>query len=141
MLLDCAKIMNNTSLALYFRISLAVIYIWFGTLKFFPGLSPAEDLAEKSIVQLTGNLDLQHLGYLTLAAWEVIIGVGFLVGKPIKFWTRLALIHMFFTFTPMVMLPDLCFSQTPFAFTLVGQYIMKNLIFIGAILWLEKSNK
>lgn len=141
MRLDCAEIMNNKSLILYFRFALAMIYIWFGALKFFPGLSPAEDLAEKSIGKLLGMLDFQHIGYVTLAVFEVAIGVGFLVGKPLKIWTKLALIHMLLTFTPFILLPHLCFSQPPFAFTLVGQYILKNLVFIGAILWLGREVK
>ena len=38
------------------RISISVIFIWFGVLKFFPGASPAESLATRTIEVLTFGL-------------------------------------------------------------------------------------
>jgi uncharacterized membrane protein YkgB len=35
------------------RISLGIVFLWFGVLKFFPGTSPAEQLATKTILVLT----------------------------------------------------------------------------------------
>ena len=35
------------------RISLGVVFLWFGVLKFFPGLSPAQSLAARTIDILT----------------------------------------------------------------------------------------
>jgi hypothetical protein len=35
------------------RVSLGIIFLWFGALKFFPGLSPAQDLAARTIEQLS----------------------------------------------------------------------------------------
>ncbi|WP_228126435.1 hypothetical protein [Candidatus Marinarcus aquaticus] len=46
------------------------------------------------------------------------------------------------TFTPLVILPELSFTQAPYAFTLVGQYIVKNVVFILAgILIYQESKK
>jgi len=132
---------KDQSLILYTRLSLALIYIWFGILKFITGLSPAEDLASEAMSRLFHKTLSHDFSLKLLAGWEVFIGIGFLIGKPLKYWTRLALIHMLFTFTPLFLIPELCFTKIPFAFTLVGQYIMKNLIFVGALLWLEKTNK
>jgi uncharacterized membrane protein YkgB len=39
---------------------------------------------------------------------------------------------MTFTFTPLFILPELSFSHAPYAFTHVGQYIVKNVVFILA---------
>ena len=36
------------------------------------------------------------------------------------------------TFLPLVLLPSVCFTEVPFAPTLEGQYIMKNLVLIAA---------
>lgn len=123
------------------RFSFAIIYIWFGLLKFFPGISPAESLAGEAMSRLFNEILSRNFSLKLLAGWEVFIGIGFLIGKPLKFWTRLALVHMLFTFTPLFLMPEMCFTKIPFTFTLVGQYIMKNLIIVGTILLVEKTEK
>ena len=35
------------------RMALAIVYLWFGVLKFFPGMSPAQDLAARTIGALS----------------------------------------------------------------------------------------
>ena len=49
---------------------------------------------------------------------------------------------MVLTFTPLVFFPDLSFNDYPFSLTLIGQYIMKNLIIISALIVIcpPKSN-
>ena len=32
------------------RVALGIVFFWFGVLKLFPGLSPAEDLAARQVV-------------------------------------------------------------------------------------------
>lgn len=112
------------------RILMGLIFIWYGTLKVFSGLSPAEELAILTIDKLFFSIIPANISIKLLAVWELAIGVGFLLGKFTKQISILFLIHMVLTFTPLFLLPDLCFTQAPFAFTLVGQYIVKNLIFI-----------
>jgi len=112
------------------RIMLGVIFIWYGMLKFFPELSPAEQLATMTIDKLFFSLIPTSISIKLLAVWELVIGLGFLFGKCIKQVVVLFLIHMVLTFTPLVLLPELSFTQAPYAFTLVGQYIVKNLVFI-----------
>jgi len=58
------------------RVSLGLIFLWFGALKFFPGVSPAEGLAERTIATLTGGVVPAHAALLALAAWETAIGLG-----------------------------------------------------------------
>jgi len=36
------------------------------------------------------------------------------------------------TFLPLVLRPEICFIDAPFNLTLEGQYIIKNLVLIGA---------
>ena len=43
------------------RISIGVVYVWFGMLKFFPALSPAELLAERAIEMAFFNLVEGHV--------------------------------------------------------------------------------
>lgn len=118
--------------------ALGVVYLWFGILKFFPGLSPAEELAGTTIERLTlGTLD-PEMGVFLLAIWEVGIGLMLLTGTFQKWALWAALVHICCTFTPLLFFPDLCFTQVPFGLTLVGQYIFKNLVFLGVMVILIK---
>ncbi|MFZ9004265.1 MAG: doxx family protein [Bacteroidetes bacterium] len=118
--------------------ALGVVYLWFGILKFFPGLSPAEELAGTTIERLTlGTLD-PEMGVFLLAIWEVGIGLMLLTGTFQKWALWAALVHICCTFTPLLFFPDLCFTKVPFGLTLVGQYIFKNLVFLGVMVILIK---
>lgn len=112
------------------RVSLGLIFIWYGVLKMFPELSPAEELATKTIDILFFGLIPEDISIKLLAAWEMMIGLGFLLGVYVRGVSILFIVHMILTFTPLYLLSDICFTQAPFAFTLVGQYIVKNIIFI-----------
>jgi len=116
------------------RWSIALIFIWFGGLKFFPGASPAEQLAGSSIEILTFGLVPASMGLPVLAAWEVLIGVGMLLPKYMRFTILLLYVQMAGTFSPIVIMPDVVFAQFPLVLTIEGQYILKNFIVITAAL-------
>ena len=65
----------------FLRVSLGIIFIWFGFLKYFPGLSPIEDLAVRTTSVLTFSLFSEKITYIGLATLECFIGVGLLIGK------------------------------------------------------------
>lgn len=113
--------------------SIAIVYLWFGALKFFPSLSPAEDLATQTIRLLTFGFFSKKMSLLLLASWEIAAGLLLLlrVYYPFTFW--LVLLHMTFTFTPLVLLPQLSFTNVPYGLTLVGQYILKNIVIASAL--------
>jgi hypothetical protein len=103
-----------------------------GALKFVPSLSPAQDLATRTINALNGGL-LQHaLSLPILAAWECMIGLGLISRR----WTRVTLlllwVQMFGTITPLFLFPRETFTQAPLAPTLEGQYIIKNSVLVCA---------
>ena len=58
------------------RVSVGVVFLWFGFLKFFPGLSPAEDLATRTMHVLSLGLVPPPEALIILAAWECAVGVG-----------------------------------------------------------------
>src|SRR3989339_1089205 len=122
----------------FLRVSLGICFLWFGMLKFFSGMSPAEQLAIMTMDILTFGLIPSAIAIKLLALWEVVIGIGFLFGKQIKWVLGLFFIHMILTFSPLVMFPEICFTQVPFALTLVGQYIVKNVVLImgGVIIYI-----
>lgn len=118
-------------------ISLGIVYLWFGTLKFFSGLSPAETLAKETIHLLTFGLIPDHISFLMLAVWEVTIGILLLLNKYPKAIVWLALTHILFTFTPLFLLPTTSFNEEHmYSLTLVGQYIIKNVVLFSALLFL-----
>jgi len=115
------------------RIGLGLIFVWFGALKLFPGLSPAEDLVRNTIYFFDPNLFLP-----ILAIWEILIGIGFLIGLFTNKFQRITILllflQMFGAALPLLLLPEVCWVNFPFVLTLEGQYIIKNLAIIGSAL-------
>tara|TARA_B100000925_G_scaffold182232_1_gene137576 strand:- start:288 stop:731 length:444 start_codon:yes stop_codon:yes gene_type:complete len=109
------------------RYSIGIIYIWFGILKPF-GLSPAQELVENTVYWFSNPSDFVPI----LGWWEVIIGVTMCIKPLIRFSIFLLFIQMPGTFLPLVLLPEVCFTNFPFGLTTEGQYIIKNLIIISA---------
>ena len=66
------------------RLSLGIIFLWYGMLKFFPTLSPAEELATKTIDIMFLGLINPLLSIKLLALLEVSIGIGFLFAPKIQ---------------------------------------------------------
>ena len=114
------------------RISLGVVFFWFGVLKFFPGRSPAAELATRTIERLTMGLVPSSTGLILLAAWESLIGLGLLTGKFLRATLLLLIVQMIGTMTPLFMFPAETFLVAPIVPTLEGQYIIKNIVLISA---------
>lgn len=114
------------------RVSLGLVFLWFGVLKFFPGLSPAQGLATKTIELLTFGLVKPDISIYILAAWETLIGVGLIFGLYMRATLFLLFTQMLGTITPIFLFPHEVFTQIPIAPTLEGQYIFKNLVLISA---------
>jgi uncharacterized membrane protein YkgB len=108
------------------RLSLGVIFVWFGLLKTV-GMSPASELVTRTVYWFPPEVFIPILGW-----WEFLIGLCLIV-RP---WVRTALFLLFLqmpgTGLPLVLLPDRCFTSVPFGLTLEGQYIIKNLVLISA---------
>ncbi len=119
---------------LLLRISVGIVFFWFGVLKFFPNLSPAEALAARTIETLSFGLVKPALSLPVLAAWECLIGLGMISGKFLRATILLLLLQMIGTITPLFLFPGETFTTFPFAPTLEGQYIIKNIVLISAAL-------
>jgi len=108
------------------RVSLGIVFFWFGVLKFFPGLSPAEDLVRNTIYFINPDIFIP-----ILAVWETAIGIGLITGKYMRITLLLLFLQMPGTALPLIVLPDVVWSNFPYGLTLEGQYIIKNLVLIG----------
>ena len=109
------------------RVGLGIVFFWFGVLKFFPGLSPAENLVRNTIYFVNPDFFIP-----ILAIWESLIGVGLITGKFMRLTLLLLFLQMPGTALPIIILPEVVWTQFPFGLTLEGQYIIKNLVLIGA---------
>lgn len=109
------------------RVGLGVVFFWFGILKLFPGLSPAEELVRNTIYFVDPDFFLP-----VLAIWEALIGLGLITGKFMRATLLLLFMQMPGTALPLVVLPEVVWTAFPYGLTLEGQYIVKNLVLIGA---------
>jgi len=114
------------------RVSVGIVFFWFGILKFFPTLSPAEDLAARTISTLTFGLVGPQISLPVLAAWEVLIGLGLITGLFMRATLLLLVLQMLGTITPLFLFPAETWTVFPIAPTLEGQYIIKNLVLVSA---------
>lgn len=110
------------------RISVGIVFIWFGALKAF-GISPAQELVARTVYWLDPDFFVPVLGW-----WEVLIGLGLLIRPLTRVAIALLFLQMPGTFLPLVLLPEVCFTRIPFGLTMEGQYIVKNLVLISAAL-------
>lgn len=115
-------------------ISIGVVYFLFGILKFFAGLSPAEDLAKQTMSLITFGLIPDNISILLLASWETVVGLMLIFNLFKRAAIILAFTHIIFTFTPLFLFPELTFLQSPFQPTILGQYIAKNIIIVAALI-------
>lgn len=120
------------------RLGLGVVFIWFGVLKPL-GVSPAAQLVADTVYWgVDPDWFIPLLGW-----WEVLIGICLIdPGKYVglgRWMTRIGILLMFLqmpgTFIPLVLLPDVTWQSFGVP-TLEGQYIIKNLVLIGAALYL-----
>ena len=114
------------------RVSLGIVFLWFGALKFFPGMSPASDLAARTIDVLSFGMVPPGVSVPLLAGWECLIGLGLLLGVFMRATLLLLVLQMAGTLTPLVLFPAETFTHFPYAPTLEGQYIIKNAVLISA---------
>ena len=109
------------------RIGLGTIFFWFGALKLAPGLSPAEELVRNTTYFVNPDWFLP-----VLAIWEMAIGLGLIFNCFMRLTLLLLFLQMPGTALPLVILPEAVWTVFPYGLTLEGQYIIKNLVLIGA---------
>ena len=110
------------------RVAVAVVFIWFGALKVFD-ISPAADLVSRTVYFFPPETFVPILG-----VWEVVIGICLLYRPLIRVGIFLLFLQLPGTFLPVILLPEVVFRTFPYALTVEGQYIVKNLVIIGAAL-------
>lgn len=108
------------------RYGLGVVFVWFGVLKVI-GESPAGSLVAATVYVVPAEYFVPVLG-----VWEVLIGLSLLAKRFVRVGLLLLAVQMPGTFLPIVVLPAVVFTTVPYGLTVEGQYIVKNLVLIGA---------
>jgi uncharacterized membrane protein YkgB len=116
------------------RISIGLVLVAFGALKFFPGVSPAQDLVEKTTSMLTLGLVPGATALVGVALLETIVGLWLISGRGLRGAVYLLSAQLVGIMSPLVLLPGRLFAGPHGAPTLEGQYVLKDVIIVGAAL-------
>jgi uncharacterized membrane protein YphA (DoxX/SURF4 family) len=113
------------------RIALAVVFVWFGVLKPL-GLSPAEAMVLRTVEFMPFFPPRTWLS--VIGWWEVAIGLAFLFQHTLRIAIALLALQMVGTFLPLFVMTDVTWQPGRIALapTMVGQYVIKNLLILGA---------
>jgi putative oxidoreductase len=111
------------------RVSLGLVFLGFGVLKFFPGASPAEALVMRTIDTLTlGVIDGRNAVLLT-ALMECFIGLTLVTGKFLRTGLLVLGFSLVGIMSPLVLFFGDLFPGTP---TLEAQYVLKDIVLAAA---------
>ncbi len=114
------------------RISLGAVFLGFGLLKFFPGVSPAQDLVERTADALSFGLVPGSIALAGIAILECTIGLCLILGRGMRLAIYLLAVLMVGILSPLVLLPGRLFAGPYGAPTLEGQYVLKDIILATA---------
>ncbi|MDQ6804647.1 MAG: hypothetical protein M3065_06705 [Actinomycetota bacterium] len=113
---------------------MGAIFLGFGVLKYFPGVSPAQNLTEATTHILFLGLVPGSVSIVMIATLECFIGICLLANR----WMRLAIWLLAIEFvgilSPIFVLPARLFAGPHHAPTLEGQYVLKDIILVTAAL-------
>jgi len=118
---------------LLLRLAVAVVYFWFGALKLFPGASPLAPVMAEAY-DFLGGREVIRAFIVFVGVWEMVIGLGFLLGRRMRLFIGLILLQLAGAFSPLVLAPETVWRSFPFGLTLAGQYIVKDLVLLAAVL-------
>ena len=114
------------------RFSMGLVFLGFGLLKFFTGVSPIEVLATRTTSALTLGVFEGHNAMIFVASLECLIGLCFLTGMFLRVGVWLLAMQMIGAMSPLLLYPGELFSGPFHAPTLAAQYIIKDIILIAA---------
>jgi uncharacterized membrane protein YkgB len=116
------------------RISLGIVYIWFGALK-VADATPVGQLVAKTVPFLPEKIFVPGLGI-----FEVLLGVGLVVGRYLGIVALLMCAHLAGTFLVLVTQPQEAFEHgNPLMLSMTGEFVVKNIVLITAGLVLATS--
>jgi uncharacterized membrane protein YkgB len=129
-----STILTRASLPLL-RVSLGVVFIWFGALK-FTNSTPVAELVANTVPFLPAWWFVPALG-----AFEVVLGLALLVGRWLGIVALLMVAHLSGTLLVLVTQPHVAFQDgNPLMLTMTGEFVVKNLVLMAAGLVLATAS-
>ncbi len=114
------------------RVSLGVVFLAFGVLKYFPGVSPAEELSKTTMEALTFDLVPGHVAIVFVATLECAIGLLLIAGRLLRVTVYLLTAELVGILAPLALFPGRLFAGPHNAPTLEGQYVLKDIVLVAA---------
>src|SRR5919106_6499894 len=109
------------------RLALGVVLIWFGALK-IAGETPVADLVANTVYWVNPSWFVPLLG-----GFEVVVGIGLLLGRGLRIVLALFVLQMMGTFLVLVIQPEIAFQDgNPLLLTTEGEFVIKNLVLLSA---------
>jgi putative oxidoreductase len=128
-LVDRAVELNVRLAPIALRLSLAVVFVWFGALKVV-GHSPVHDLLVATLPFLPADVVVPALGVV-----EVVLGLAVASGVFRRVTLVVLVGHLAGTFLTFVTATTLMLDDgNPLALTADGEFVVKNLVLISAAL-------
>lgn len=113
------------------RVSLGLVFLGFGVLKFYPGLSPAEAIASATLDRLTFGLVSGHAAVLLTAVTETVIGLTLVSGRFLRVGLVVLGGALIGIMSPLALFTAELFPHGP---TLMGQYVLKDVVLAASAL-------
>lgn len=112
------------------RISLGVVFLAFGAVKFVPDASPAQALVERTLDTLSLGLVSGEAALLMTAVAECFIGITLITGKLLRAGLAVLGASLVGIMSPLVLFfTDMFPSDGP---TLEAQYVFKDIVLVAA---------
>ena len=121
-----AGFLRDWSLTLL-RVSVAIVFVWFGALKVFD-VTPVADLVADTVYWVDPGWFVPVLG-----VFEIVVGLGLLVRRQLRLVLALFALQMAGTFLVLVVQPEVAFQDAnPLLLTVEGEFVVKNLVLLSA---------
>ncbi|MGI9097953.1 MAG: DoxX family protein [Solirubrobacteraceae bacterium] len=114
------------------RIVVGLVFLAFGLLKFFPDVSPVEELTIKTTDALSFGLVPGHVAIVVIASLECIIGLLLIIGRGLRVAVYLLAGQLVGVLAPLALFTGRLFDGPHNAPTLEGQYVIKDLILVAS---------
>ena len=109
------------------RVSVGVVFVWFGALKVFD-VTPVADLVARTVYWFEPSWVVPVLG-----AFEILVGIGLVFKIALRATLLLFACQMAGTFLVLLLLPEVSFQDgNPLLLTVEGEFVVKNLVLLSA---------
>lgn len=118
------------------RVSLALVFVWFGVLK-IAGVSPVVGIIAKSYPFIAEIPTF----YFLLALLEIVLGIGILIPRLVSLSAWIMVGHLLVATLGVLLSPQAFAGGFPLL-SVVGEFVVKNFVLIaGALVVISENEK